>query len=167
MNADLMSNHLRDIQGIDTVGPWPLAPGWWLLLALMLVILGLVWRWWTYWRLMPRGSWQRDANQQIRQLRKRLNQEATKTLAADMSELLRRIAMARHGRDPCAGLSGDEWLDWLERHDPKGFGWHQHGQVLVSLPYAPPDDRHQGDLPQLLDAMQAWVLEEHPRRRAT
>src|SRR5690606_20856396 len=35
---------LRDLHLPDPVGWWPLAPGWWILLALVLVALLLAWR---------------------------------------------------------------------------------------------------------------------------
>jgi hypothetical protein len=48
-----------------------------------------------------------------------------KPVATEFSELLRRIAMARHGRTACAGLHGEDWLAWLTEHDPKGFDWRR------------------------------------------
>ena len=59
-------------------------------------------------------------------------------LAGELSELLRRIAIARLGRARAAGLSGERWLAWLQEHDPAGFAWTQLGQPLLTLPYAPP-----------------------------
>ncbi|MGB0719658.1 MAG: DUF4381 domain-containing protein, partial [Bdellovibrionales bacterium] len=36
-------SRLRDIRGLEDVSWWPLAPGWWILLGLVLaIVLGLV-----------------------------------------------------------------------------------------------------------------------------
>ena len=67
---------------------------------------------------------------------------------AELSELLKRIAMARHGRVACAGLQGQAWLDWLSAQDPNGFDWRQHGQPLIHAPYAPETFRPASDARQ-------------------
>ena len=83
-----------------------------------------------------------------------------KVLAARLSELLRRIAIARCGRDRCAGLNGETWLAWLADHDPDGFDWRARGRLLLELPYAPPGET--GDRPELyklIDAALAWTTQ--------
>jgi hypothetical protein len=174
MNPDIYLRQLRDIQGLDTIGHWPLAPGWWLLLILLVLGLMLALRLWP--RLVggqARAPWRADAARQLRQLRQ-LNQrqggqgsaETQRQLAADLSELLRRIAMARCGRDSCAGLQGQAWLAWLKQHDPKGFDWPGQGRALIELPFAPPrlietngsgGPGGQADLGRLIRAAQAWI----------
>jgi hypothetical protein len=71
--------------------------------------------------------------------------------------------MARHGRRACAGLVGESWLEWLERHDPEGFAWREEGRVLIELPYAPPGRRAAGaELEPLLRAARNWVVADRP-----
>lgn len=158
MSPDIYLRQMRDIQGLDSIGYWPLAPGWWLLLILLVLALMLVL--WLWPRLMggqPRAPWRGDAARRLRQLRQRLDGDDPRQLAADLSELLRRIAMARCGRDGCAGLHGDAWLAWLRQHDPKGFDWPNRGRLLLELPYAPSGTAHASDLAPLIQAAQAWV----------
>ena len=87
---------------------------------------------------------------------------------AELSELLRRMAIARFGRRACAGRVGDAWLEWLERHDPAGFPWRREGRPLIDLPYAPPRGEGSGErLRPLIRAARAWLGpepqgEEHP-----
>jgi hypothetical protein len=154
---------LRDIRGLDAAPWWPIAPGWWLvLLALLLAgaVTYLVARWW---RNRVPGSWQGDARRQFRVLEERLRWADARTVAAELSELLRRVAMARHGRRACAGLVGESWLEWLERHDPEGFAWREEGRVLIELPYAPPGRRAAGaELEPLLRAARNWVVADRP-----
>lgn len=155
---------LRDIHGLDGIPWWPLAPGWWLLLGLLVAAVVLIWtlrmplRLYVPIPVFTLGSWRLDAARQLRELRRRSNQQPFKTSIGELSELLRRIAMARHGRDACAGLTGDDWLEWLRQNDPAGFDWVRDGRALVDGPYAPQsgEDRS-GEFKRLIAAAYEWV----------
>jgi hypothetical protein len=152
---------LRDIRGIDTISWWPLAPGWWLLLAgvllLILVVILLIRRR----RLYPLGRWQQDARRRLIELKKRIKREPAKPIASDLSELLRRIAIARCGREMTASLTDEAWLDWLQSNDSSDFPWREKGRLLLELPYAPPDySADKTILGQLIDAAIHWVSED-------
>ncbi len=152
-------DQLRDIRGLDPVSWFPPAVGWWLIaVAVTVLILALLW-WRDQRQRYPLGSWQKDAQRRLRALRRRLEEWDSKTVAGELSELLRRIAMARHGREACAGLTGDEWLVWLQARDPSGFDWNDRGRLLLELPYAPTGSPEQNDaLGHLIDATQRWVF---------
>jgi hypothetical protein len=162
-----LAHQLRDIHGLDAVSWWPPAPGWWLLAGLILAAL------WLARRFLPQLQvpalagipWRWDAARKLRDLRRRVGKQDTKQTASELSELLRRIAMARHGRDACAGLTGRDWLVWLQSRDPRGFDWPQQAGLLLDMPYAPPghseaEDRH---LLLLIDAAQNWVARDDKR----
>ena len=152
------ADYLRDIHGLDPIGWWPPAPGWIAVgIVALLVLVGLYW-------LLRSGyeflGWRYDARRRLRGLRRRLGEQGAKRSAAELSELLRRIAIARCGRAACAGLSGEDWLAWLERNDPQGFDWRNEGQILLSLPYAPEtrvDSVQVAQLERLIDAALKWV----------
>ena len=152
---------LRDIRGIDPVSWWPPAPGWWLLLlGLLLLALLVVWLLRRR-RLYPLGRWQQDARRHLLALRRRMKREPAKLVAGELSELLRRIAIARCGREQTAALTGEMWLDWLQSNDSTGFPWREKGRLLLELPYAPPDrSADKALLAQLIDAALHWVSEE-------
>jgi hypothetical protein len=140
-----VNDALRDINGIDPVSWWPLAAGWWVLAAILVVLLLLAkWNWpvLVAWYKRPKAAWRRDARRQLMQLRKRLENSDQKQLAAELSELVRRIAVARCGRENCAGLTGKSWLEWLTANDPDSFDWNSHGELLHELTYAPPTQRN-------------------------
>jgi hypothetical protein len=158
---DPLYAQLRDIRGLDAVPWWPPAHGWWLLLAGFFIFLFLAWRMYRY---LTR-DWRADARQQLKTLRRRLSskKDSGKALAGEFSELLRRIAMARYGRDSCAGLQGDPWLAWLKANDPAGFDWNSQARLLLTAPYAPPNqDVESEGLRKLLRAAQVWVDAELP-----
>jgi hypothetical protein len=164
---------LRDIHGIQGVPWWPPGPGWWILAAAVLGLVFLVWRFRTSIRLrippipfFTVGSWRWDAARRLRDLRRRTTSQDTKQTAGELSELVRRIAMARLGRDACAGLAGEEWLEWLRGNDPKGFDWPSQGQLLLEIPYAPPGDLgRSAELLTLIDAAYDWVEVEDQKKK--
>lgn len=161
---------LRDIQGITNVPWWPLATGWWLLLAALVLLAFAAYHWRAILRLrvpipgITLGTWRWDAAAQLRSLRRRAREgQDPKTTVGELSELLRRIAMARWGRTPCAGLTGEEWLAWLAARDPAGFPWESRGQLLITAPYAPPGALGERDLLALIEATLVWVSAADPR----
>lgn len=143
-----MSAQLKDIQGLDPISWWPPAAGWWIAVALLLLAVWLITLWIRHLIHYPPGSWRNEARRALRDLQRRRYQLTPKETAGGLSELLRRIAIARFGRQGQASLSGKEWLEWLQQTDPNGFDWVNRGQVLISLPYAPEDwvdDQNQVD----------------------
>ncbi len=136
-----MPYQLRDIHGLDPISWWPPATGIWvglLLGVLFLLLLSLLVR---HLILYPPGSWRGAARAAVRQLQRRRREQTPKQTLSELSELLRRIAMARFGREGLARLSGREWLEWLQESDPSGFPWVEKGELLTTLPYAPDDQQ--------------------------
>lgn len=159
MNPLSINDGLRDIRGLDPAPWWPPGPGWWLvaagLVALAALVLLLRRR-----RSHLREQWRRDALAQLRRLERRLPALARHDAAGELAQLLRRVAMVRYGRRHAAGLWGEEWLAWLERHDPRGFPWRSRGAALVSSPYAPPGPEDGRALAELVVAARHWVRRE-------
>jgi hypothetical protein len=159
---------LRDIHGLDAVPWWPPAPGWWYLLgALALVILLLAVREWMIYSGLWLG-WRGDARRQLRLLKKALRTEDPREVAGRLSELLRRIAMARSGRRSAAGLTGADWLQWLNEHDTSRFDWEQRGLLLLTAPYMPPAmDVQRKELGALINAAMRLIDAKDPTVRHT
>lgn len=149
---------LRDIRGLDAAPWWPPAPGWWLVALAVILAAAAVLAVARWWRARVPGNWRADARRQFRRLEDQLRFADARSIAAELSELLRRVAMARYGRRACAGLVGEAWLEWLERRDPTGFAWTREGRPLIELPYGPPGRRAAGtELEALVLAAREWA----------
>jgi hypothetical protein len=119
---------LRDIHLPEAIGWWPLAPGWWLLLGL-LVLLFIAVRWLVFYRRRRR----------LRRLAlRRLDELSTLTdaqLARSLSRLMRQAAISHFPHHEVAGLSGEIWLDFLDRpFDDQPFS-SGAGRSLIDAPY--------------------------------
>lgn len=128
---------LRDLQLPAPTGWWPLAPGWWLLIALLAVcFVWLVVRAWRHWRLnAPR----RFALHRLAAIRREFEQGADPVLLGkELSELTRRTMLAYVPRGAVAGLTGNDWLNWLDQGlDDRPFS-DGPGRTLETLPYMNP-----------------------------
>ena len=163
-----MDSRLQDIHGLDPIPWWPPAAGWWLGAALLVLGILLLVMLVRYLVRYPPGSWKQEAWLALRRLRSLRHTQTPKQTASQLSELLRRIAIARFGRKRAARLSGEEWLEWLREQDPNRFDWPGHGRILLQLPYAP-DDWIPDELvlDQLIQAAQRMVRssrEDYQRR---
>jgi len=156
---------LRDIHMPEAVSWWPPAPGWWLLLALLLLCVAVLIRWLKKRRhrqAQPAQFSRRDIVKAALAELDRLDGLAaagadSSGLAMDLSALLRRTAIALHAGDDAriAGLSGDDWLHWLDAQwDEHGFS-EGCGRTLLDAPYR----RHgQVDMASLLQLVRRWTL---------
>ena len=55
-------------------------------------------------------------------MQKTMTKDNAHDIAITLSELIKRIAMHGSSRESCIKLTGDDWLEWLEKHDKK-FDW--------------------------------------------
>jgi hypothetical protein len=146
---------LRGLHLPDAVGWWPLAPGWWVLLAVAAVALGWLVRAWL--RRRAHAAARREALRQLEESRSAFSYHGNPvTLGAEVSELLRRTMLAYAPRAEVAGLTGDAWLEWLDRDLDEPRFREGAGRVLLELPYRNPETV-EGDVG--IDAMLAAVRE--------
>ncbi len=123
---------LRDIHLPGAPEFWPPAWGWWLLmaavLALLLVLLMTQWR-----RLMRKRRLDRLLGL-LKQLQRRSDLSETERLA-ELSGLLRRVALMHHPRRDIASLTGSDWLRFLDASGGQGGFTNGPGRVLGVGPY--------------------------------
>ena len=130
---------LRDLHLPEVIGLWPFAPGWWVVILLAIVFLGFLAR--RYVRRRARGAARRHALSQLNELTAEFEQHRDAVaFSSGLSELLRRTMLAYAPRGEIAGLTGDEWVTWLDKDldQPRFKG--KTGRKLLELPYRKPAD---------------------------
>lgn len=125
---------LRDIHLPAPIGWWPPAPGWWILLAILVgILLWLLWKWWKY-QPPQQLDWFRLAKAELDSLQT-LHRDEPLILLRELSVLLRRVAISRYGRGQVAGLTGTEWLDFLDQKVGKNLFKGKFDSLLTEMPY--------------------------------
>ncbi len=154
MKDDLTSlDRLHDIAVPPPVPWWPPAPGWYGVLALVLlgVVVLLVWQW-RRWRA---NAYRRAALQEL----------AAANTPAAISEILRRAALAFTPRTTLAELTGEKWSAWLATSSPIPMAEDVKNQ-LVSAIYKPSKDST--DVSSLTAYAESWIRHHqsstHPKR---
>ena len=122
---------------------WPLAPGWWIVIGLLLIILL---------SLAIRGirNYQKNAFRRVA-LRELETLQSPHALPA----LLKRVALAVYPREQVAGLSADRWIAFLNQEVPKSFD-KTTASILTTLDYGKPklnEEQHSN----LIHAVRYWV----------
>lgn len=148
---------IRDLHLPEAIGWWPPAPGWWILAALLAVALG-----WGLLRLAAmraRGRARRHALAELDRLLDAYEADGDAArFAAGVSALLRRTMLAYAPRAEVAGLTGEDWLAWLDRDLAVPQFTAGPGRRLVDLPYRAPDaDVPAGEVYSLVTAVRQRV----------
>ena len=164
MNPDPLSG-LRDWHLPDPVSWWPPAPGWWLLAGLLLAGVWFASRWWRRW---PRqGAGTRLALRELAGLNAALVTDGdARRFVAGVSQLLRRLALVRFPREQVAGLSGSDWLTFLDATGG-GTGFTQGpGRILTESAYRPEVVHTAGFDPEPLSRLAAgWIRTNQGKTR--
>ena len=143
---------LQDIQLPDPIGWWPLAPGWYLLALMVLVLAGLI----VYYfrRRYLHGLAKRQALHLLDSYYLEYQREKNSQLSSmKVSELLRRVSLAYFPREEVASLQGEDWISFLNS-TAKGVDFNRLRESLLELPYQPVKDY---DLAPLFAATRAWI----------
>ena len=103
---------LRDIHLPEPVSWWPVAPGWWMVLAVTVLLLAIVI---FCVRRYQQRRYRRIGLQQLSLLEGDVNlQQDQRQLIQQLSQLLRHLAVLHYGQS-CAGLEGEAWLAFLDQ----------------------------------------------------
>lgn len=154
-------DQLADIHLPDSVSWWPLAPGWWILICLfVLVIVALV-----FWR--KRKLKHRYRHHAVTLLQQAYAQYQTDQQSAvylqQASELLRRAARTSYGSLFNPTIKGEAWLQWLDQSCPdlKQKFVSDPGRLLLSGPY---QKNPQAELEPLHQLSLEW-LQKHSNKK--
>lgn len=91
---------------------WPLAPGWWILAALLLITLALLGLWLL--RYTQRNAYKKAALKRLQAFK--AQQQHT---VVNINTVLKQTAISAYGRQTVSQLTGEQWLDFLATKNPK------------------------------------------------
>ncbi len=107
---------LRDIHLPDSILWWPLAPGWWVLIVLF-VLIGLSFYWYkkTYYGRKLKKNIKLELEQYYQQYHDKKNAQV---FIQQLSALLRRISLHQFEDKKIVNLYGMAWLEFLDSKLP-------------------------------------------------
>lgn len=145
---------LKDIHLPGSPDIWPLALGWWLLLA---VLLGLV-----FWFILVVKKYiniqrhKRMLFEELAQLEIKLKSSPNKTHVAETNILLRRLALAYYPNQKVASLTGSDWLQFLDESGNTQNFSKGAGRILIDAPYRSGElENYNGD--EFIPLIRSWV----------
>jgi len=143
---------LKDIHEPEAIGWWPPAIGWWILaVAIPLLIILLVW----LYKRLTRKTALKTASKILAEIKQDTSRDNLQKLC-DLSVLVRRVAISVSPRAKAAGLTGRQWLEFLDR-SLKGLPFSEGvGQLLADAPYRKTPIADQ-ELSQIIDLCEAWL----------
>ena len=148
---------LHDIHLPHPVSAWPPGPAYYVLLAVFIILLLLS---------IKRKHHQhitapkREALLELTHIETHYQQRHSdsKTTAASITTLLRRVALVYHPRAEVAGLHGEAWLLFLKQTSHHiDFDAVQTG--LLNTPFNPASNANSDDLSPLFAATRRWITQ--------
>ncbi|MCP8898693.1 DUF4381 domain-containing protein [Gilvimarinus xylanilyticus] len=155
MNPSDPLAQLKDIHSPEAIGWWPLAPLWWVIIAIaLLAVVALAF---ALHRLYRANQYRRDALAELRQMPDDKNNQ---DFARRINTLLKRTAVACYGFERCATLHGQAWVDFLQTSAPRINSANAH--VLADAPYHPAPEL---DQQALRDYAARWIKQHRKNLR--
>ena len=147
---------LRPLHSPEPVSWWPPAPGWWIVLVLVVAFIILVYRY------MKRVAPRRAALHELKQLKK--NMDNTAQPVAIVNQLLKRYALACWSVKEVASLTGESWLEFLDANGGDGKFSGGLGQLLLTGSYQ--NERADADqLTELIALAIHWIKINTPQKK--
>jgi hypothetical protein len=148
---------LKDIQGLDPISAWPLAIGWWIIIA-GLIIAAILVMLFFYDQKRRSLSWKSQLLKKLEIMKKTVSSENAHAIATELAEMIRRLATHRFSRKECGHLQGEAWILWLSEKDPIHYDWTKSKEILIEAPFRPSGFDVDSDLlRKTIDAVKGWV----------
>ena len=143
-------DQMHDIIIPSALALWPLAPGWYALLLLVLaygIHIGS-----KYWSLYQKNLYRREALEVLASLDA---EEASKDINSLLG-LMKRVGLQHFGREKVGALSQNEWWDFIERHSKAKAGI-QIRELSQKILYAPNTEATREDLKAFTKVAKVWI----------
>lgn len=155
--------NLRDIHLPEAISWWPVAPGWWMLIASLFLIVIVFF-------IINKIHASRQLKREIKSEMEAIKQQFQKTqdksrLAKSLSILLRRACISYYPKTNVAGLTGNDWLAYLDQTrnstSSEVFFQSDIGNILLSAPYLPDNSDMTFDTETLVRLCESWLHASH------
>lgn len=144
---------IRDIHLPEAISWWPLAIGWWIVIALVLCALMLLY---VYITKLNKPTLKRKAKAKIASIEKKFVETQNPVLCvSEISMFFRQVVITDNNEKNVAGLTGQSWLEWLDKSLKEPEFSQGPGQLLINGPYQ--QNVNKNDVDQLLKLCHKWV----------
>ena len=152
--VDPTLQQLRDIHLPPPISGWPWAPGWWILMGVIVITIACLGYFLRRRFLQNKAKNAALAALWLCRRAYEVDHDGTKA-SADISILLKRVALAYFPRDRVAYLQGDAWVNFLTETGKK-TNFATVRPVLVTWPYQM--NQTQSDLMEAcFELAQRWI----------
>ena len=141
-------SQLKDIHLPKPISWWPLAPGWYILAALIIILCAGVIIYFL--KRKRRHQIRGKALQHLQTLQKQELDDSE--YVSEISVLLKRCALGYYARKEVAPLTGTAWLNFLDEKGKTEEFSEGVGQVLLDSAYKPSVQVNRDSLHKLVEA---------------
>lgn len=145
---------LHDIHMPASIGFWPLAAGWWALAFIFLIVVLIAS--YYFFKQQAKNKPKRQALRLLTLYEQAYREQADVALAAaQVGELLKRVALVYYPRHNVASLQGHAWIEFLNQSS-HALDFTALDLLLLQAPY---QLKPEGDLSLLFDTARKWILQ--------
>lgn len=157
-------DQLADIHLPEAVSIWPLAPGWYVLIALLLLLtVGGLW----LRQRQRRNAYRREATQALEAALSLYKQsEELNTYLQQFNAILRRTALSAGATPAVLSLKGEAWLAWLDQSAARLPGQFSQQHWLLAAAYQKNPTVDAAEIGALHALALAWVAQHRQARFA-
>ena len=150
---------LHPLRDPTAIGWWPLAPGWWVLIAvLILLLLALAV---FYYRRYRANAYRRQAAQQLEALHSHwLGCQDSTSYLRGINALLKSVALRAFPRGDVASKSGEDWIAFLNQTNSSKNAKGNFTEDFASAAYRP--QSQEVDCEALMLSARLWIKQHRP-----
>ena len=147
--AEASLNNLHDIIVPEAIGFFPLAPGWYILLSLLLALLfHFVLK---RYRMYKKEQYRREALEELTKLQHKSRENTMAVLS-----LAKRVGLSAYGRENIALLDGDDWWDFMETHSETKVEPELRKEIQTFL-YQDASSLNESSFEKILSFVSKWI----------
>lgn len=146
-----MNNNIHDIYELEDIAIFPIAPGYWIIIAIFILGICLLYCYKKYLN-KKHNSWRWKADKDLNYL---LTNQYINII--ELHNIIKKIIINLYKRKDIAKLSDIELLKYLKKHDPNNYDWVANGEILLTI-FAPKKAiRNSENIKELIKAIQKWL----------